>query len=211
MGIVYQGGRLVTSSFDPLFSFPIRNGYVALNIDTLNCSIMDTRDLQIAPTIVVKVTVRRDSLLTSNGNPATWYYAALPTGIFRQVATVPQSFLANPIKGYYFFLSQSGNCTVTSDTILYQTTGLFDAQQLSGITISPNPNLGLFTIEFSVPTLAQTTLRISDGAGRILMEKQLATNSRKQIIEAPTLQAGMYFVQIVVKGKIIAIEKFVKQ
>jgi Secretion system C-terminal sorting domain len=120
--------------------------------------------------------------------------------------------VANPIKGYYFFLYQNGGCTVASDTILYQTTGLLDLQQPSStIIISPNPNLGLFTVEFSTPVLPQTTLRISDGAGRILIEKQMATNSRKQIIEAQTLQSGVYFVQVIVEGKIIAIEKFVKQ
>jgi photosystem II stability/assembly factor-like uncharacterized protein len=79
------------------------------------------------------------------------------------------------------------------------------------IKLSPNPNTGVFEVELPISAESDMRLCITDLLGQVIIEKQAAIGSKTQIIEAAELVKGLYFLQVVAEGKIIAIEKFVKQ
>ena len=90
-------------------------------------------------------------------------------------------------------------------------TGVNDASDKMQVRIYPNPNLGTFTIELQQPALSNISFRITDITGKLLQEKQTKAGTQIQTVEAANLPDGFYFLQIVSEGKIIAVEKFVKQ
>ncbi len=83
-------------------------------------------------------------------------------------------------------------------------------QQLA-LRIFPNPNLGTFTVELPAPAPTNMIFRVTDLTGKLLQEKQTKIGTQIQTVEAGNLPDGFYFLQVVSEGKIIAVEKFVKQ
>ena len=79
------------------------------------------------------------------------------------------------------------------------------------IRIFPNPNPGKFTVELPKPATPGMSLRITDLAGRLVLEQSTETGILQQTIQAEYLSNGMYFLQVVEKGRIVGVEKFVKQ
>lgn len=79
------------------------------------------------------------------------------------------------------------------------------------VSLFPNPNAGNFTVDLLQPATAKMALGITDQSGRLLLEKYVEPGSQIQMVNAETLPAGLYFLQVVSGGKVIAIEKFVKQ
>jgi Secretion system C-terminal sorting domain len=79
------------------------------------------------------------------------------------------------------------------------------------VTISPNPNSGNFTIELSQTILPNMKLRVTDLTGRNLMEKQMDIGIQTQTVDAAALPVGLYFLQVISEGKVVAVERFVKQ
>lgn len=79
------------------------------------------------------------------------------------------------------------------------------------VFLSPNPNDGDFSIDLPVPAVPGMTFRLTDLTGRLLLEKTMETGSRKQSMRAGNTTAGLYFLQIVWKEKVLATAKFVKQ
>jgi hypothetical protein len=53
--------------------------------------------------------------------------------------------------------------------------------------------------------------RILDLTGRLVQEQKAAPGITQQTIQAGELPAGLYFLQIVYEGKLLATQKFVKQ
>jgi hypothetical protein len=79
------------------------------------------------------------------------------------------------------------------------------------LRIYPNPNAGSFTIELPEPANASMSFRITDLTGRLVLEKQADAGSEQQYIQANMLANGLYFLQVIAEGRVVAIEKFVKQ
>jgi hypothetical protein len=79
------------------------------------------------------------------------------------------------------------------------------------IKIFPNPNPGKFTVELPEPAKPGTSFRITDLTGRLVKEQKTEPGSAQQMVSAEALPAGLYFLQVVSEGKVLAIEKFVKQ
>lgn len=79
------------------------------------------------------------------------------------------------------------------------------------LRIFPNPNTGTFTVELLNAADEGTQLRVIDLAGRLLSAQSVQTGSARQTVEAGAVPAGLYFLQVVSEGKILAIEKFIKQ
>ena len=77
--------------------------------------------------------------------------------------------------------------------------------------IIPNPNTGTFTVELPTAATVGMRCRITDLTGRLLLEYPTETGNTSQTVKANTLSNGMYFLQIVSEGKVLAVEKFVKQ
>ncbi len=89
--------------------------------------------------------------------------------------------------------------------------GTFAPGQWGNIRIVPNPNPGQFTVVLPGPAPANLFLKISDLAGRMVFEKQAENGSQRQTIRAEKLPPGLYFLQVVSEGKLLAVEKFVKE
>ncbi|MFM9950523.1 MAG: S8 family peptidase [Saprospiraceae bacterium] len=85
-----------------------------------------------------------------------------------------------------------------------------DNQKLN-IRIFPNPNSGAFTLELPQAAKPGMTFRIIGLTGQVLLEKVAAVGSARQALEAGVLPAGLYFVQVVEDGRVVGIERFVKQ
>ena len=79
------------------------------------------------------------------------------------------------------------------------------------IGLFPNPNTGIFTVELPEAATSSITLRVTDLLGRVLLDKKADIGKQIQTIQSATLTDGLYFLQVLSEGKVIAIEKFVKQ
>jgi hypothetical protein len=80
-----------------------------------------------------------------------------------------------------------------------------------GLRVWPNPNDGQISIELPVPAASNLFLKICDLTGRIVFEKRAEFGIEKQTIQAEKLPPGLYFLQVVSEGKLLAVEKFVKE
>ncbi|MFN0013474.1 MAG: HYR domain-containing protein [Saprospiraceae bacterium] len=77
--------------------------------------------------------------------------------------------------------------------------------------IFPNPNPGAFTVELSQPAAAGIRFRVTDVAGRLVMEQSAETGSAQQTVRCEALPSGLYFLQAVAEGRVLAAERFVKE
>ena len=77
--------------------------------------------------------------------------------------------------------------------------------------IVPNPNQGTFTVVLSERATLGMKLRILNSMGQIVQDFTPKVGSETQTIEAYHLPNGMYFLQVLSEGKLIGVEKFVKQ
>jgi hypothetical protein len=86
-----------------------------------------------------------------------------------------------------------------------------NSSALKPIRIFPNPNPGNFNVELSQAASSGMTLRVRDLAGRLVLEKPTQTGNKLQTVQVENLSGGMYLLQVMEKGRVIGVEKFVKQ
>lgn len=84
-------------------------------------------------------------------------------------------------------------------------------EQKERIRIFPNPNNGHFTIELQNVISSDMIFRIVDLTGRKILEKLGDQILQTKTIDTSILDSGLYFLQVVSKGKILAVEKLIKQ
>lgn len=77
--------------------------------------------------------------------------------------------------------------------------------------IYPNPNTDEFTVELSEPAKQGMSIVIVSLTGQILFEKQAVTGNVMHTVESKDLAEGIYFLQIVSAGRVMSVDKFVKQ
>jgi hypothetical protein len=83
--------------------------------------------------------------------------------------------------------------------------------QAWSVLLFPNPNIGNFSIDLSRPATSAMAFGITDQSGRLLLEQNIETGSQVIPINAEILPGGIYFLQVMEGGKVVAVEKFVKQ
>ena len=93
--------------------------------------------------------------------------------------------------------------STTVDTKEFTVSGQFQ--------IVPNPNQGTFTVVLSEPATLGMKLRILNSMGQIVQDFSTKLDNQEQTIQAHHLPNGMYFLQVVLDGKVVGVEKFVKQ
>ena len=89
--------------------------------------------------------------------------------------------------------------------------GIEDVEDIQDFRIYPNPNNGDFTIELATPAKQEMSMVIMSLTGQHLFEKQAVSGNGTQTIEANYLPGGMYFLQMISNGRMISVDKFVKQ
>ncbi|MBK8555223.1 MAG: HYR domain-containing protein [Lewinellaceae bacterium] len=107
--------------------------------------------------------------------------------------------------------SNNTSTCVFTVTVLCPSSTYDGEKLLSPIHLYPNPNTGLFSLELPMPATAQMRFRILDITGRLMQESKAQAGVERQSLDAGSLPDGMYFVQVVVEGRVIGVEKMVKQ
>jgi len=90
-------------------------------------------------------------------------------------------------------------------------TSIKEALKTAPLRLYPNPNSGTFTLELLQPATPGMRFRIIGLTGQVLLEKTAEAGSARQTLEAGMLPAGLYFIQVLEEGKVVGIERFVKQ
>ncbi len=92
----------------------------------------------------------------------------------------------------------------------YQSAGISDFNKTNSFTIYPNPTEnGNFNLKFDISELQGISIEIVDIHGRkLFVQTDLQLNNN---ISLPNLSEGIYFVKLIKNGKIIVIEKLLKQ
>jgi len=90
-------------------------------------------------------------------------------------------------------------------------TSIKEALKTAPLRLYPNPNSGTFTLELPQPATPGMRFRIIGLTGQVLLEKTAEAGSARQTLEAGMLPAGLYFIQVLEEGKVVGIERFVKQ
>lgn len=79
------------------------------------------------------------------------------------------------------------------------------------VHVYPNPNNGTFTVVLPSPAKVSTTFRITDISGKTMIERNAEISHIQQQLDLQELPGGLYFLQVVTDGKVLGVEKFVKQ
>ncbi len=93
----------------------------------------------------------------------------------------------------------------------FRVTDTAEPGEKTALRIFPNPNAGTFSAELSEAAEAGMQFRILGLTGQVLREQTAQTGSKLQTIQTGDLPGGLYFLQVLSEGKVLAIEKFVKQ
>jgi hypothetical protein len=89
--------------------------------------------------------------------------------------------------------------------------GIIPVNHDFSLRIYPNPNHGEFNLELSDQATPETTIRILSLTGQILFLKKAEIGQLIQRLELSHIPDGMYFVQIISEGRLMSVNKFVKQ
>ncbi|MFN0035750.1 MAG: T9SS type A sorting domain-containing protein, partial [Saprospiraceae bacterium] len=109
------------------------------------------------------------------------------------------------------FSGGGGGATVNGKSVFDAVSKTLEMETVGKIFISPNPNPGTFTVELPVPAAPGMVFRIVGLTGQLLREQPTQTGSIMDTIQAGDLPAGLYFLQVVSEGRVLAVEQFVKQ
>jgi Concanavalin A-like lectin/glucanases superfamily/Secretion system C-terminal sorting domain/HYR domain/PKD domain len=112
------------------------------------------------------------------------------------------------VRVYNKVLSQ---CEIDSLCSTRLVSAIGDKANRMRLSIFPNPNTGIFTVELPEMATPSLTFRITDLAGKVVLEKRAEVGKATQTLETALLPDGLYFLQVLSEGKILGVNKFVKQ
>ncbi len=118
--------------------------------------------------------------------------------------------------GNWFHDAQGGEATyseILMDNFCLQGAGVVPVSNPlmpSTFRIFPNPNPGVFNVELSAPAQPRLIFRIVGLTGQRLREQPTEAGVPLQTVRVSDLPPGLYFLQVVAEGRIVAVEKFVK-
>jgi hypothetical protein len=75
----------------------------------------------------------------------------------------------------------------------------------------PNPASAYFTLEMAQEPAPGTFIRIIKPSGQVVSERQAQAGECIQTFDSGSMPAGLYFVQVLTEGRLIGVEKLIKQ
>ncbi len=166
------------------------------------------------------------SFLPEPADSSIWFNLDIPYNLSNWAAVDscgnplpdPQGVLVRPVLYVSNWLgAESGDATETRSMVLV------DNFCIDGVLVStesplhkgrirlfPNPNDGAFTVELPEPAAPGTSFRVLSVTGQNVLESPAGAGLRLQTVQASDLPGGLFFLQVVCEGKILAAEKFVK-
>lgn len=131
---------------------------------------------------------------TPNGNQ--WYYNGNPIpGETGQSYTIP----AFQVGQYWTNITDANGCTSeNSDTIVF-TISTNDLSALNGISIFPNPNSGIFNVNFEKSNFENAIVEIYDATGKIILSEMITRSAN--LFDIREYNNGLYLMRISVSGE----------
>ena len=104
--------------------------------------------------------------------------------------------IKNQCEGDYCCTVTGANgCSENVCIVVLNTTGIDNIQSATGLSIYPNPNNGVFTIQLSDVSV-QSSVEIYDVLGQNLLTQTLSNTQENNIINLRDKAAGMYFYRV---------------
>jgi len=140
----------------------------------------------------------------------TVQYRPSSTNTYITVGTVTgTSFTLNGLNpATKYFWRVKANCSNYSNARTFTTPASLPAGEYGNLKLYPNPTTGTLFVQYEGPTDASTRIWVSDAAGRVVIQSNIAIIQDGLSVSA--LAPGMYLLHLKVEGEKEKVEKFVK-
>jgi hypothetical protein len=185
------------------------NGFAGIHTAGLNCSPkLSLIFLNAANAVLSQTDVAVTQNVDVNFGQLAMYTITAKAPVGATKARVQSSTTCNTMKLDAFCLRVSGNAFARAKSVPVQPTE--PLQKEFGVTVSPNPVVGLFNLAVSsTDNLSPVHIRILSVNGKILAIQKTAANSTLKI-DAATWASGIYFAEVMQNGQ-RKVVKLIKQ
>lgn len=121
--------------------------------------------------------------------------------------------ISNLVSGeYIYFLSDSTDCIVSDTVIVDFINSTITTNFEEKITLSPNPNNGIFHLDFDLPQSETVQISVFDFAGKeVLNEQSTVITKEKVYMNLSNAPAGVYLVRILIDDTMIGRRVVIQQ
>jgi len=185
---VFTVVRNNNSNYQGFYSFFYNTQVYTPNASTTKMPVVST--VATAPTI----TLSNDSLESSTSTYYQWYYNNTAIS-----GATSQNYKPIYSGQYYVVATNVNGCATTSAKFNYVATAVTNVSaDVIGLIASPNPNSGVFNVEFNSSTLSSVQIDLIDAAGRKVYTKGYGNNVGifSTQINAGYLAAGIYILRV---------------
>ena len=186
---------------DPRVSPTSGTTYIVAVTDSSGCSGVDTIVVSILTPPVCDTTIH--PVITANGCylAAPFYQGGKYQWALQGLALSGDTlqFYAATGTGYYTCSVTLGTCGYESNSVFLScTNGLNEQQNISDITIVPNPSSGSFVIGFSTERAEDISIKIYDLTGRMVRAESFSkyAGHHSKLINLEDVVKGIYILQI---------------
>jgi predicted outer membrane repeat protein len=134
-----------------------------------------------------------DLTLFSNQNGAFYQWLDCSNGNVPILEETNQSFTVSS-NGDYAVVVTTINCSDTSECITINDVSLTKSKEVGKLSIYPNPNTGVFTIDFDESLQTNIEVTILNVLGEKMM--QIVPKSQSEQIDLSSFENGVYFVKV---------------
>jgi uncharacterized delta-60 repeat protein len=177
--------------------------YTVTGTDANGCVSSDTISIFLYPAPSVPVITQNLSVLTSTAaSTYQWYFNSNPIG-----GATMQNYTPTQNGNYFVVVTDSNGCSAFSSTYIMNDVGIAETME-GGMKIFPNPNNGSFTLVTSQQGMS-ATLTVFDVAGKRILDRPLAATGNSEQALKLDVDAGIYFVQVILADGTLFRERIV--
>ncbi len=167
--------------------------YFVTVTDDHKCSAVDYVIVTINPIPSTPIITQNTDILTSSANENNQWYNS--SGLI--LNAINQNYQPAKDDDYYVIVNQNGCQSLKSNIISFIVTNIFEKQNSTNFVICPNPTSSYIQIKGE---LQNASVHIYNMASQLVYRK-LNVSSSDNMIYLDNLQQGIYFINIVNKGK----------